>query len=141
MTCAGVCSLLLVADIVENMTAESRKAEFPEGDKKAWHKQVEDAIEGGLAWLDLRFTVTHNTGRNLTPDFHYFYLYSLERVGAFAHTEYIGEHEWYAAGAMYLVAAQDEAGSWRDDVHDTCFALLFLRRATIPTRTNVLTGK
>lgn len=61
----------------------------------------------------------------------YYYIYGLERVGAFFNTELIGGHPWYRDGAEELLKRQDEPGLWRN-TKDTCFALLFLRRASAP---------
>ena len=52
-------------------------------------------------------------------------------------TELIGRHEWYVEGAKLLLDAQKADGSWRvangeNAAYDTCFAILFLRRATMP---------
>ncbi len=139
MTCAGVCCLLLLADMVESMTPDRRSAEFPSG-IKTWRQNCELGIEGGLAWLDQNLSLTRNPWTKDNATNYYFYLYALERTGALAPTEVLGEHQWYNEGAALLVFTQPETGQWHD-LHDTCFALLFLKRATIPTRTRILTGK
>ena len=49
-----------------------------------------------------------------------------------------GSHDWYKEGAEYLLAEQASAGSWHTKktyssaVVDTCFAILFLCKATTP---------
>jgi len=89
-------------------------------------------IEDGLAWLGRHFAVDENPG---SQGWLYYYLYGLERVGALCGVGSIGGHDWYAEGAGYLVGTQAEDGSWRDGggtLTSTCFALLFLRRATAP---------
>jgi hypothetical protein len=88
--------------------------------------QVEPAIEAGLTWLERHWSVTRNPNKG---DWHYYYLYALERVGALLELERVGAHDWYAEGADFLVSAQDADGGWGAEC-DTCFALLFLRRAT-----------
>jgi len=65
----------------------------------------------------------------------YYFLWSLERTAVAYGLEKIGGVNWYNWGADYLVADQDRDGSWRG-IHggygaDTCFALLFLRRADL----------
>ena len=66
---------------------------------------------------------------------HYAYLYALERWCGLTGREKIGEHDWYQEGAAYLVAAQGSGGAWDEGrartLADTCWALLFLRRATV----------
>jgi hypothetical protein len=78
-------------------------------------------------WLELNFAIEQNPGRG--GDFHYYYLYGMERVGAFFERPAVGGRDWYWEGARYLVAQQQGEGQWRDQT-DTCFAVLFLKRAT-----------
>ena len=95
----------------------------------------------GLAWLAAHFTVAANPER-ADGDWHHYYLYGLERAGSLFGTEKIGAHAWYRDGAKQLLDSQHAAGSWRDErndgngwgesLRDTCFAILFLRRATKP---------
>ncbi len=81
-----------------------------------------------FAWLDHYWTVRRNPGYT-QDEGHLYYLYGLERVGAFFEREQIGAHDWYLEGARYLVEAQKKDGGWgRQD--ETAFALLFLSRAT-----------
>ena len=61
----------------------------------------------------------------------------LIRAGIFYGTERFGAHEWYPEGATYLLGEQKPDGSWKagksdHEIWDTCFAILFLRRATRP---------
>jgi len=61
----------------------------------------------------------------------------MERVGALTHRKWIGRHDWYRLGAEELIRRQLPDGSFPsagfgDDPHcNTCFALLFLKRATL----------
>ncbi|MDA3962621.1 MAG: VWA domain-containing protein [Planctomycetota bacterium] len=115
MTCAGICSLLL--------TRHHRDIANPANDP---------AIRAGLTWL------ANNYHTSLNPQmkkWHYYYMYSIERVGRLLGTEFIGEHEWYPLGAQHLIAEQADDGSWHSEQFDepdipTSFALLFLTRAT-----------
>ena len=132
MTTAGVACLAIVKEHL--MT------------KKLWvaptRRQVDDALLSGLAWLDKHFTVKRNPGPQ--DGWHYYYLYGLERVAAFLGLKHVGKNYWYPAGAAYLVGEQTKAGCWpaktaeesivhnlEDHVMQTCFALLFLQRATV----------
>ena len=79
-----------------------------------------------------------------TDSYHYCHLYAIERAGSLARKHLMGQRNWYAEGAQYLVNQQFEDGHWNDircmgpqDVLGTCFALLFLKRATRPA---VITG-
>jgi hypothetical protein len=101
--------------------------------KEDWRK--DKAVASGLEWMANHFTVTENPGG--PSEHHYYYLYALERTGILYGTETIGFHEWYPEGAKVLLAAQHDDGTWGSgrggpEVIDTCFAILFLRRATKP---------
>jgi hypothetical protein len=94
-----------------------------------------------MDWLASNFTVTQNpkTGEAGQGGWQYYYLYALERAGIFFGTETFGAHEWYVEGAQYLLGQQKDDGSWMTKgsdhaIWDTCFAILFLRRATRPLR-------
>jgi hypothetical protein len=103
-------------------------------------------VRRALAWLRGRLDVRRNAGVEgssvvgLRP-WQHFHLYALERAARVLGLAAVGERDWYAEGARWLLAGQRPDGSWRDDegpatgsmaVPDTCFALLFLSRATKP---------
>jgi hypothetical protein len=108
----------------------------------------EPAVLRGLEWLTREFTVTGNPG----PAEHVadtgwmsgYFLYALERAGILCGVEKLGTHFWYPEGAQVLVRDQKPDGSWLsphlhgdrspalNSVWDTCFAVLFLKRATRP---------
>jgi hypothetical protein len=146
MTCAGVTCLAIAK---ERLWA--RKKLEP---KLA--SRIDKGMLHGLAWLQDHFTVEDN------PDppnqWHYYYLYGLERTGAKTGVRWIGRHDWYREGADLLLAAQSKAGGWpaggvdgraadetESEITQTCFALLFLKRATqkppIPLAPPVLTPR
>lgn len=106
-------------------------------------------VRAGIQWLSTHFSVTENPGwgAELPRDADgkvnnrgatYYYLYALERLGILYGTEKIGRHEWYPKGANAILDRQRPDGSWMDvvegnsPVYDTCFAILFLKRATRP---------
>jgi hypothetical protein len=63
-----------------------------------------------------------------------YFLWSLERMAVVYGLRTIAGKDWYAWGSAILVAAQNDDGSWTDafpGVVDTCFALLFLKRANV----------
>jgi len=99
--------------------------------QKDWKQ--DPVITDGMAWLNEQFSVTTNPVKY--PEWHYYYLYALERVGMLYSTWMIGTHDWYREGANYLLDAQRADGSWPgagapQATWDTCFAILFLKRAT-----------
>jgi hypothetical protein len=63
----------------------------------------------------------------------YYFLFSLERVAVVYGLDKIGDKDWYNWGADALLACQNRDGSWTGEfgAADTCFALLFLRRANL----------
>ncbi len=104
------------------------------GEKASGDKRVEKSFK----WLTDRFSVSRQPGKNENGTWessHYYYLYGLERACAMVRTEKLGTHAWYAEGATWLLQKQKEDGFWGDSdtvVMETCFAILFLRRATLP---------
>ena len=97
--------------------------------------KTDKVIVSGIAWVAKNFTVTENPGppqRHGEGMNHYYYLYAVERLGMLYDSERLGGHEWYPEGARFLLGAQREDGSWKGDheISDTCYAILFLRRAT-----------
>ena len=100
---------------------------------------IDDSIKKGLAHLDTVFDATQNPNKRRHL---YYYLYGVERVGDLTGRAEFNGKNWYVRGARLLVGAQDPSGKWVDsgafkpkDVLGTCFALLFLKRATPPTVT------
>lgn len=105
-------------------------------------------IKNAAKWLGEHFNVTNNPkGGIQEKQCYYYYLYALERAGDLAQQETFGKYHWYSHGAEHLVATQQQDGHWpaldRDNkmlecpLEATCFAILFLKRAT----TSLATGK
>ncbi|NOT29147.1 MAG: terpene cyclase/mutase family protein, partial [Planctomycetes bacterium] len=101
-----------------------------------------EARELALNWLAQHYSVAGNPEGEAV--WHYYYLYGLERVGALFGLTEIAGHDWYAEGAAELLREQREHGGWSSDgrvrwppapmpIANTCFALLFLRKATLST--------
>ncbi len=148
MTCAGICALIVIRDELEK--DPKHKAKWT-----AREKQVDQAIYDGLAWLVANWSVTQNPPRARYRL--YYYLYSLERVGMLGAVDYIGGHDWYVQGATEMLDHQKPDTQrpatdafWHTqteidpcDVYDTCYALLFLKRATdtIDRPKPVITGR
>jgi hypothetical protein len=64
----------------------------------------------------------------------YYFLWSLERTAVVYDLATIGGKDWYEWGADIIVKNQSSDGCWRDSfpgLIDTCFALLFLKRANV----------
>ncbi|MBI3857863.1 MAG: zf-HC2 domain-containing protein [Planctomycetes bacterium] len=104
-----------------------------------WRKDPH--VLAGMEWLAKNFSVTYNPGpyehasmEENSLHQHHYYLYALERAAILYGTEQIGGNYWFAKGVSALVDSQRPDGSWKsgsgDVVMDTCFAVLFLRKAT-----------
>jgi hypothetical protein len=101
--------------------------------------RVDAALRRGLDWLGANFTVDRNPRKD--PGFvHLHWLVTAARAGTILEAGHFGAHDWYAEGADFLLQAQRQSGEWaveqgdfmkgeRNDVLDTCLAILFLRRA------------
>ncbi|MEE8104062.1 MAG: hypothetical protein V3T86_00850 [Planctomycetota bacterium] len=103
---------------------------------------VDGAVKNGLEWLGTRFDVARNEGPHEGGRYHYYYLYTIERLADMLGKKEIGGKDWYVRGAKLLLANQDASGAFADpscmnpkDTLGTCFALLFLKRATPPVST------
>jgi hypothetical protein len=129
--------------------------------------KAEQSARDGLAWLGANFRVDTNPGTASPkgialgmagPQWHYYYLYAMERAGMLAYVEWMGEHDWYGEGAEFLLKEQLGSGAWTQDgargaipmrragpaddvqaVQATCFALLFLKKGTLPVARGALT--
>ena len=98
--------------------------------KKDKRKELNRALNAGLGWLEANFSITNDQkpGQR-SRGWLLYYLYGMERVGGLAQQEQFGKHWWYVTGAPEVLRRQNKQGSW-GKTYDTCFALLFLRRAT-----------
>jgi len=98
---------------------------------KDWKQRT--VIKGGIHWIAQGWVVNSN----------YYYLYGLERAGLLYGIDKFGRNAWYPLGAQWILEHQDPSGgwiaSWSDkpdewvwNTYNTCFAILFLKRATRP---------
>ncbi len=130
MTCAGIASLAI-----------ARHALVTGGSNK-WNpklaEEVEQYIRGGWAWLDRNWAVDRHP-KNPSNRWLYYYLYSLERAAVLDRVKRVAGRDWYYEGAIELLVRRNKNGSWGGGggarVAPTCFALLFLKRATAPLTT------
>jgi hypothetical protein len=100
-------------------------------------------IVAAMNWVGRNFSTSENPGYQ---NHHVFYwLYGLERAGDLYGVDKFGAHDWYAEGANWLLEKQQPDGQWNqtkleNNIAATCFAVLFLRRATAPLP-KISTGK
>ncbi len=121
MTTAGICSLILCQQALR------RNAIF----KSSLSKRTRTAIRDGLAWLEEYYDVNENVLRGKT--WWTYYLFNLERAGVLLNQRYLGTRDWYREGAEALLPDVTRLADL-----DKTFALLFLKRATVPALTDPL---
>lgn len=151
MTCAGLLGLA----VADGKVSESAQARRPSSTKPARDFNKDLNIRKGLMALSTSIGKPvgkkddRQAGRAPMPQVGgrtYYFLWSLERVGVALDLKTIGKKDWYAWGAEILLANQHEDGTWQGNYAecgaDTCFALLFLKRANlVPDLTTQLTGR
>jgi hypothetical protein len=92
-----------------------------------------DRMKKAEAWLEARFDVARPACGDLawTSSWQFAWLWAIERWCGLTGKTKVGAHDWYDEGARFLLEQQKEKGDWEGSVESTCFALLFLRRATM----------
>lgn len=139
-TAGGLATLVIATEFLE------RRGAGPE------HKDLRRAREGmqrAWTWLDAHFTPTGNpsgprgacftlhprsrVGNGLfaaSSDWHFYYLYAVERVAALGGRARLGGRPWYRETALELLGSEARAGGW-GSLEGTCLVMLTLRRATL----------
>jgi hypothetical protein len=91
--------------------------------------------------MSTHFDINQNI--NSGANWHYYFLYGLERVGRLSGRRFFGNNDWYREGAALLVKTQDHLeGFWRgqgperDPTITSSFALLFLAKGRAPVLVN-----
>jgi hypothetical protein len=135
MTCAGIGSLAICRDVLRENGGPALPVDVS--------ASADRAVADGFGWIHAHYTVeqaSRTTGR--PQNWLHYYLYALERAGILADVVRVNEHDWYADGALHLLLTQDKEGWWTEEpgsaprkIADTCFALLFLKRAVTPVAT------
>jgi len=127
MTAAGLASLFVVLD--------QRYADQP---KDAGGLLT--AISRGLDWMGREYGPTNPRGDR---DWHYYYLYGVERVARASGYKYFRNKDWFRGGAAFLLQEQKSEGYWRGtgdarNLWNTSFALMFLCHGRAPLLFNKL---
>ena len=65
----------------------------------------------------------------------------LERAGVLGRIRNFGDIDWYFDGALYLIDQQDKMWLIPGTLEDSCFAILFLKRATTHVNAPVITPR
>jgi tetratricopeptide (TPR) repeat protein len=120
-------------------------------DKQDW--KGAPSITKGIGWMGSNMTFAENIKHPEINAWHHYWIYAIERAGRLLETEKFGSHEWYPEGAGWLLPRQQPDGSFQKEdwsrggpmggvmggqkdgllpgvITETCFAILFLRRAT-----------
>lgn len=108
------------------------------------HDEIQQSVYDSAAWLNYNWNPIQNPKKARINTYHLYYLYCVERAFDMIGNARLGPHFWYVEMGGRLLAIQKPQGFWKtgsthepEDTLDTCFALLFLKRATAP---RVLTG-
>ena len=137
MTCAGIGAWIICSGKVAQAAADVG----PNGVECCRPPEQNDVLDRALAWLGRNFSVRRNPGQaGGAGTWHFYYLYGLERVGRLSARRFIGDHDWYRAGAEYLIDRQDQfnhqwlgMGHSEDNPHvATSLSLLFLSKGRRP---------
>jgi hypothetical protein len=145
MTCAG----LLGVAVERGVAVDHGKGKGPDGkDRPGPNLDKDPAVVNALRNLGAYLSVPAKDippGLLPSPRVNYF-LWSLERVAVALSLDTIGKTNWYDWGAAVLLPSQTANGTWdsggSNAVPDTCFALLFLKRANLASDlTNNLRGR
>ena len=141
MTCAGLTSLVIASGRLSAGDAQAVGDQIRCCGSEDPADDSAERIATGLKWLGRRDTFTIEQNPNVGSQWHYYFLYGLERVGRMTAQRFIGGRDWYREGAAYLVspAGQQLNGQWQgrdgietDPVITTSFALLFLGKGRRP---------
>jgi hypothetical protein len=127
MTCAGLLGMALAHAILDP------------GKQSKYNLANDPSVKQGF--LALGTFVGKPTGdvskatKLTNPGTAYYFLWSLERMAVVYDLKTIGDKDWYRWGAEILLANQGGDGGWHGAYAqggcDTCFALLFLKRANV----------
>lgn len=135
MTCAGVFGVT-----AGSLAVLDKKAREDKEQKKDISKDA--SITKAIAYLTTcvgkplgwNGTDAKPAGIPAARDRAYYYLWSLERMCMGLNLETVGKNDWYNWGAEILLGNQNVDGSWTGQhgvYSDTCFALLFLKKANL----------
>lgn len=127
MTTAGISSLTIALSHLQQGKGKV------DGDLR---KKIDQAILSGFAWLSKWKAPRHVPGADLghAMNWWYYHLYGLERACELSNVGLIDGHDWYHDHALLLLASQQADGGW-GRLEETCWAILFLKKAQLPVFT------
>jgi len=109
--------------------------------EKLWENRDKNAVQQSVydssAWLLYNWNPIQNPKKARMNIYHLYYLYCVERAFDMIGNARLGPHFWYHQMGERLLSLQKPQGFWKtgtthdpEDTLDTCFSLLFLKRAT-----------
>lgn len=136
MTACGLANIEMARYMLKSGRGGAEKWEARK-DKDA----VQRSLYDGLGWLSANWSSLINPQPGAgdgTNNYHIYYQYAVERAMDLFALQQIDTHHWYSEMGQELINRQFPEGYWNTesthkpkDVLDTCFALLFLKRATV----------
>jgi hypothetical protein len=131
MTVAGMCGLLIAGmELNEGRETDNHDGSF----KNCGFYKENEHIAKALKWIAEHFQIERLAGGNV-----YYNIYGLERAGRLTGLRFLGNHDWYREGCVFLVDGQRDDGSWHQPggfdhwpCISTSFALLFLSKGRTP---------
>jgi hypothetical protein len=130
MTTAGLCGLI-IAGTELNQSRERIHGDGLSATNCGRYRESEP-IKWALEWIGANFALEDRMAT-------YYNLYGIERAGRLSGLRYLGRHDWYHEGCVYLADHQGANGSWggRGGLDSaptiaTSFALLFLSKGRTP---------
>ncbi len=144
MTCAGLLGIGLAYgawnDVALRTEGKDKDPDKPAAKAIKPQDPSKDKVVIGAfrllgAWVDALAQLDRPPRVNERSGKFYYFLWSLERVCVAYGVDKIGKTDWYDWGADVLLANQGPDGGWSNGLYpngpDTCFALLFLKRANL----------
>ena len=131
MTCAALSTMAICESELR------RLGEWKDKDSQ----RLDPLMWGALGWLQhfYRIRTASPEGCQFPAAMLFYYLYGLERAAVLYDVKMLGGHDWFREGASIILSLQQPDGHWvgphGSPVVDTAWALLFLKRATIPVET------
>jgi hypothetical protein len=139
MTCAGLLGLAIGAGVsreAKMRTTPEGKGGQPSGPPPALRDPLKDMlVQAALNYVGNEVARAAVTGLDFTgPGRDFYFLWSVERTGVAYNLNLMGGRNWYQLGCGLLLRYQRADGLWAGRYApeiDSCFALLFLRKANL----------
>ena len=127
MTVAGLSTI----SITSRMLQDDSDVDFQGKPNCCDTRPIDPVMENGRRWMSENFSLVSNPGHG---NYHFYYLYGLERAGRMSGVRFFGGHDWYREGAEMLVGLQLAAGNWlapgteQEPILNTSMALMILSK-------------